>query len=101
MNGFSEWYWQIDEFEKTRHYKKRRPGAVTGAAKAARRGGGIAKAVNPSNLSKTPNDNPYGKKFQGISVGGPIFKQDLKTHDTDRMPYFRDPSPMTDFFGVQ
>jgi hypothetical protein len=78
---FKEWLTQNEAFEKTRDYKKRRPGAVTGAAKMARRGGGIAAAVTPANLSKAPNTSPAGQTFKGIDIGGPIYDQPSKVID--------------------
>lgn len=91
---FGEWLRSQDEaFEDKRPYKKRRPGAVTGAAKAARRGGGIAAAVNPSNLSKPGPDNPSGLVYKGISIGGPDYKTVSKIHKPFSHPPRHLPDP--------
>lgn len=70
---FKEYLIQSEAFEKTNDYKKRRLGSITGAAKRARRGGGIASVVNPADLSKPPSSNPSGQAFKGIDIGGPIY----------------------------
>lgn len=77
--GFKEWLASEEVGKETRPYKKRRLGAITGAAKFARRGGGIASAVNPANLSKAPNSNPAGQVYKGINIAGPIYSQPPKT----------------------
>jgi hypothetical protein len=77
---FKEWLDQNEAYNWQR-YKKRRLGAVTGSAKAARRGGGIAAPVNPANLSKTPTTNPAGQTFKGIDIGGPDYKTISKIHN--------------------
>ena len=88
MESFKEWLEVSESFEQKRHYKKRRPGSITGAAKAARQGSGIAKSVNPANLSKAPNSNPAGQTYNGMTIGGPDYKTIAKIHK----PFIKKPN---------
>lgn len=90
---FKEWLTQTEAFEQKRGYKKRRPGAITGAAKLARQGGGIAKPIMPANLSKAPNANPAGQVFRGITIAGPDYRTTAKVHEPiKKQKYFTSPS---------
>lgn len=90
--NFREWLDAREAFEQKQDYKKRRPGAITGAAKMARRGGGIAAVVNPANLSKAPITSPAGQTFAGMTIGGPVYRQPSKIHQPSKQKYLPSPS---------
>ncbi len=95
---FREFLSMSEDFKTgTRDYKKRRLGAVTGREKEARRGSGVAAAVMPANLSKPDISNPYGQKYQGMTIGGPEFSSVAKTHQPFKpKTYFQDPYRWSD-----